>query len=143
MTRKVSETVARIKLGLADELRLGNLDARRDWGFAGDYVESMWRMLQPDQPADYVIATGEMHPVRGFLDEVFGYLDLDWHGHVEIDPRYFRPTEVDALCGDASKARRVLGWEPKVGFQELARMMVDSDMKMAQREAILRDQKSE
>jgi len=136
VTRKITRAAARIKcgLGLQDRLYLGNLDAKRDWGFAGDYVEAMWLMLQQDAPDDYVVATGQTHSVREFLDEVFGYLELDWRQHVEIDPRYFRPSEVDLLLGDASKARRVLKWEPRVGFRELARMMTDEDMKKAGRE---------
>jgi GDPmannose 4,6-dehydratase len=139
VTRKITRAATRIKLGLQDRLYLGNLDARRDWGFAGDYVKSMWLMLQQDKPDDYVIATGETHSVREFLDEVFSYLELDWEKHVELDTRYLRPAEVDMLQGDASKARRVLGWKPEVGFKELARMMVDADMKLARREAILRE----
>ena len=138
VTRKITRAATRIKLGLQDKLYLGNLDAKRDWGFAGDYVEAMWLILQHDQPSDYVIATGETHSVREFLEEVFGHLDLDWQKHVEIDPRYFRPTEVDALQGDASKARTVLGWDPKITFKDLARMMVDEDMKLARDEAVLR-----
>jgi GDPmannose 4,6-dehydratase len=128
VSRKVTRAAARIKMGKQDKLYLGNLDARRDWGFAGDYVEAMWRMLQVDKPDDFVIATGECHTVRELLDEAFSHLDLDWKAHVEIDPRYFRPTEVDELRGDMSKARRVLGWEPKVKFRELVRMMVDADL---------------
>jgi GDPmannose 4,6-dehydratase len=128
VSRKITRAAARIKLGRQDKLFLGNLDARRDWGFAGDYVEAMWRMLQVDKPDDYVIATGECHTVRDFLDLAFGHLDLDWKRHVEIDPRYFRPTEVDELRGDMSKARRQLQWEPKVKFAELVRMMVDADL---------------
>jgi GDPmannose 4,6-dehydratase len=128
VSRKITRAAARIKLGRQDKLFLGNLDARRDWGFAGDYVEAMWRMLQVDKPDDYVIATGECHTVRDFLDLAFGHLDLDWKKHVEIDPRYFRPTEVDELRGDMSKARRQLQWEPKVKFAELVRMMVDADL---------------
>ncbi|MCK4659530.1 MAG: GDP-mannose 4,6-dehydratase [Phycisphaerae bacterium] len=139
VTRKITRAATRIKLELQDRLYLGNLDARRDWGFAGDYVEAMWLMLQQSRPEDYVISTGWKHSVREFLDEVFGHLDLQWQGYVEIDPRYFRPTEVDELCGDSTKARKQLGWEPKVGFRELARMMVDADMKLAHREAILRE----
>ena len=130
VTRKITKAAARIKLGLQWELFLGNLEARRDWGFAGDYVEAMWLMLQQDQPDDYVIATGETHTVREFLDVVFGYLDLDWHRYVKIDPRYYRPTEVDLLIGDASKAKQLLGWTPKVGFRDLAVMMVEEDLKM-------------
>ena len=128
VTRKISNAVARIKLGKQDELVLGNLDAKRDWGFAGDYVEAMWRMLQAAKPEDYVIATGECHTVRDFLDEAFAALDLDWKPYVEIDPRYFRPAEVDELRGDMSKARRELGWEPKVKFKELVQMMVKADL---------------
>ncbi len=139
VTRKITQAATRIKLGLQDKLYLGNLEAKRDWGFAGDYVETMWRMLQQDKPDDYVIATGETHSVREFLDEVFGYLELDWNKHVEIDPRYFRPSEVDFLQGDASKARQALKWEPKVTFKGLAKMMVDADMKLAEREKILKE----
>jgi GDPmannose 4,6-dehydratase len=134
VTRKITIAAARIQLGLQDKLFLGNLDARRDWGFAGDYVDAMWRMLRQERPDDYVVATGETHSVREFLDEVFGCLDLDWKRHVEIEPRYFRPTEVDVLCGDASKARRVLGWEPRVKFRELARMMAQADLELARRQ---------
>jgi len=132
VTRKVTRAAASIKLGLQDKLFLGNLDAKRDWGFAGDYVEAMWLMLQQDEPEDYVIATGETHSVRELLEESFGYLDLDWREYVEIDPRYFRPAEVDLLIGDASKAKRKLGWEPRVSFRELVRMMVDADLKSVQ-----------
>jgi len=128
VTRKITKAVARIKLGLQDKLFLGNLDAKRDWGYAGDYVEAIWLMLQQNEPDDYVIATGETHSVRDFLDQAFGYAGLDWQKYVEIDARYFRPTEVDLLLGDCSKARRKLGWRPKVSFQELVRMMVDADM---------------
>jgi GDPmannose 4,6-dehydratase len=134
VTRKITRAAARIKLGLQDKLYLGNLDAKRDWGFAGDYVDAMWRILQHDQPDDFVVATGEMHTVREFLELTFAQLELDWNKYVEIDPRYLRPTEVDELCGDASKARRVLGWEPKVGFRELVTMMVAADLDAAQRE---------
>ena len=126
-------------MGLQKKLYLGNLDAKRDWGFAGDYVEAMWLMLQQDKPDDYVVATGETHSVREFTEEVFGYLDLDWQEYVEIDPRYFRPSEVEYLEGDASKAREVLKWKPKVSFEELARMMTDTDMKIAEREKIIND----
>ena len=128
VTRKITRAAARIKLGRQDKLFLGNLEARRDWGFAGDYVEAMWRMLQADKPEDYVIATGEAHSVREFLEVVFGHLGLDWQKHVEIDPRYFRPAEVDELRGDFSKAKRQLGWEPKVRFEALARMMIEADL---------------
>ena len=133
VTRKITLAAARIKLGLQEKLLLGNLDARRDWGFAGDYVEAMWAILNQDEPDDYVIATGETHSVRDFLDEVFGHLDLDWHEYVEIDPRLFRPSEVDVLCGDAGKARRLLNWEPKVTFRDLARLMTDHDLELARR----------
>jgi GDPmannose 4,6-dehydratase len=139
VTRKITRAATRIKLGLQDKLYLGNLDAKRDWGFAGDYVETMWLMLQQDKADDYVIATGETHSVREFLDEVFGYLGLDWQKYVEIDPRYLRPTEVDFLQGDSTKARKVLKWEPKVTFKELAKMMTDADMKLAKDEKILKD----
>jgi len=140
VTRKITRAATRIKLGLQDKLYLGNLDAKRDWGFAGDYVETMWLMLQQDEPDDYVIATGENHSVREFLDEVFGYLDLDWHKYVEIDQRYYRPTEVDVLLGDASKAKKVLKWQPKVTFKELARMMTDADMEIARHEKLIKEQ---
>jgi len=140
VTRKITRAATRIKLGLQEKLYLGNLDAKRDWGFAGDYVEVMWLMLQQDEPDDYVIATGRSHSVKEFVAEVFSYLDLDWADHVEIDPRYLRPSEVDLLQGDASKARRVLGWEPKVGFKDLARMMTDADMKIARRQKIIKEQ---
>jgi GDPmannose 4,6-dehydratase len=128
VTRKITRAATAIKLGLQDRLYLGNLDAKRDWGYAGDFVRAMWLMLQQDEPDDYVIATGETYSVREFLDEAFGYLDLDWKEYVEIDPRYYRPAEVDLLIGDASKARRRLGWEPKVTFKQLVRMMVDADL---------------
>jgi GDPmannose 4,6-dehydratase len=139
VTRKITQAATRIKLDLQDKLYLGNLDAKRDWGYAGDYVEAMWLMLHQDNPDDYVVATGESHSVREFVEEVFGYLGLDWREYVEIDKRYLRPTEVDYLKGDASKAKRVLGWEPKVKFRELARMMTDADMKLAEKEKILKD----
>ena len=135
VTRKITRAAARIKLGLQDRLFLGNLDARRDWGFAGDYVEAMWRMLQVDQADDFVIATGETHTVRELLDVAFGRLGLDWQRYVEIDPRYFRPAEVDDLCGDMSKARRLLGWEPRVRFHELVTRMVDADFEDLSRQA--------
>ena len=128
VTRKITRAAAAIKLGLQNKLYLGNLDAKRDWGHAKDFVEAMWLMLQQDEADDYVIATGETHSVREFLDEAFGRLDIDWKQFVEIDPRYFRPTEVDLLVGDASKARRKLGWEPKITFKELVRAMVDADL---------------
>jgi len=139
VTRKITRAATRIKLGLQDKLYLGNLDAKRDWGFAGDFVEAIWLMLQQEKPDDYVIATGETHSVREFLDEVFGYLDLDWHKYVEVDKRYFRPTEVDCLQGDASKAKKVLKWEPKVKFKELAKIMTAADMKLAENEKVLKD----
>jgi GDPmannose 4,6-dehydratase len=127
VTRKITRAAARIKHGLDSKIYLGNLDARRDWGFAGDYVEAMWLMLQQERPDDYVVATGESHTVRDVLDVAFGALGLDWKPHVEIDPRYYRPTEVDHLLGDAGKARERLGWKPKVLFRELIEMMVRSD----------------
>ena len=127
VTRKITRAVARIKHGLQDKLYLGNLDAKRDWGYAPDYVEAMWLMLQADEPDDYVIATGETHSVREFLEQAFSHAGLEWEEHVEIDPRYFRPSEVDVLLGDASKARERLGWEPKVGFEKLVTLMVDAD----------------
>ena len=139
VTRKITRAATRIKLGLQDKLYLGNLDAKRDWGFAGDYVEAMWLMLQADEPDDYVVATGKTYSVRQFLDEVFGHLDLDWNDYVEIDPRYFRPTEVDLLLGDATKAKKVLNWQPKVDMKQLAQMMVDGDMKLAENEKVIRD----
>lgn len=128
VTRKITRAVARIKHGLQDKLFLGNLDAKRDWGHARDYVEAMWLMLQQDKADDYVIATGETYSVRDFLDAAFGHVGIDWQKHVEIDPRYYRPAEVEILLGDASKARRVLGWAPKIGFKDLVREMVDSDL---------------
>jgi GDPmannose 4,6-dehydratase len=137
VTRKITRALTRIKLGLQDKLYLGNLDARRDWGFAGDYVEAMWLMLQHHSPSDYVIATGESHSIREFLDLAGAYCGLDWTRHVEIDPRYLRPTEVDHLRGDSSKARRALGWEPKVDFEGLVKMMVDRDTELALQERTL------
>jgi GDPmannose 4,6-dehydratase len=129
VTRKVSRAVARISLGLQDSLSLGNLDARRDWGFAGDYVEAMWRMLQQDTADDYVVATGETHSIRELLDVAFRHVGIDdWSARVVQDPRFFRPAEVDLLIGDPTKAREKLGWEPRVGFEELVRMMVDHDL---------------
>jgi GDPmannose 4,6-dehydratase len=133
VTRKITRAVARIKLGMAGKLYLGNLDARRDWGFAGDYVRAMWSMLQQEGPGDYVIGTGESHSVREFVEEAFSYAGMDWNEHICIDPRYFRPAEVDALQADASRARRMLGWTPRVGFRELVRMMVDADVAELQR----------
>jgi len=143
VTRKITRAATRIKEGLQQKLYLGNLDARRDWGFAGDYVEAMWLMLQADEPDDYVVATGETHSVREFLAEVFGYLDLDWQEYVEIDPRYFRPAEVDLLLGDATKAREKLGWRPRVSFKELARMMVEHDWRLAKEERLLSEHRQE
>lgn len=139
VTRKITRAATRIKLGLQDKLYLGNLDAERDWGFAGDYIEAMWLMLQQDEPDDYVIATGERHSVREMAAVTFGLLDLDWQDYVEIDPIYYRPAEVELLEGDATKARTKLGWEPKVGFTELVEMMVDSDMELARQEKALVD----
>lgn len=136
VSRKITRAATRIKLGLQDKLFMGNLEARRDWGYAKDYVEAMWLMLQAGEADDYVIATGESHSVREFLDETFGYLDLDWKRHIETDPRYFRPAEVDILVGDASKARSVLGWEPKVNFKQLVRLMVDHDLELARQESL-------
>src|SRR4029450_12090766 len=128
VTRKVTDGVARIKLGLASELRMGNLDAQRDWGFAGDYVEAMWLMLQQDTPDDYVIATGETHSVRELCELAFERVGLDWEKYVVVDERFFRPAEVDLLVGDASKARQVFGWEPRTTFEELVNLMVDADV---------------
>ena len=129
VTRKITDGAARIKLGLADELALGNLDAKRDWGFAGDYVDAMWRMTQQDEPDNYVVATGETHSVQEFVEEAFSYLDMDYEEYVTIDPRFVRPAEVDLLLGDPSFAKKKLGWEPSVSFGELVKMMVDADMK--------------
>ena len=139
VSRKITRAATRIKLGLQNKLYLGNLAAKRDWGFAGDYVQAMWLMLQQDEPEDFVIATGQAHTVSQMLDVAFGYLDLDWHEYVELDPRYLRPTEVDLLLGDAGKARSKLGWKPTVGFEELIKMMVDADLKLAREEKILRN----
>ena len=135
VTRKITRAAARIKLGLQDKLSLGNLDAKRDWGFAKDYVEGMWLMLQQDQPEDFVLATGAAHTIRQFLDFAFGYLDLDWNDHVETDPKYLRPSEVHLLRGDASKAKRLLGWEAKTSCRELAELMVEHDLELAKNEA--------
>lgn len=134
VTRKVSDAVARIKLGLQKKLKLGNLDAMRDWGFAGDYVKAMWMMLQQDAPDDYVVATGEKHSVRELVELAFAHVGLDWQAHVETDPALFRPAEVNTLRGDAAKARRVLGWRPEVDFVGLVRMMVDADLARVRRE---------
>jgi GDPmannose 4,6-dehydratase len=133
VTRKITNGVARIKLGLQKQLSLGNLESQRDWGFAGDYVDAMYRMLQQPEPDDYVIATGEMHNIREFLELAFTRAGLDWRDHVVSDPRFFRPAEVDRLVGDFSKAREKLGWQPTTSFEELANMMVDADMKAQQR----------
>ncbi|HOD03940.1 MAG TPA: GDP-mannose 4,6-dehydratase [Anaerolineaceae bacterium] len=130
VTRKITRALAAIRAGKQKHLYLGNLDSRRDWGYAPEYVEVMWRMLQQDQPKDYVIGTGESHSIREFLDEAFGYAGMDWHQFVEIDPRYFRPTEVDYLLSDPSRSRNELGWEPKVRFHELVRIMVDADLEL-------------
>jgi GDPmannose 4,6-dehydratase len=135
VSRKITRAATRIKLGLQEKLYVGNLEARRDWGYARDYVEAMWMMMQVDQADDYVIATGETHSVREFIEKAFSSLDLDWQEYVEIDPRYFRPAEVDLLLGDASKARSLLGWKPKVTFDELVRLMVDHDLELAKQEA--------
>ena len=137
VTRKITRAVGRMRYGLQDKLYLGNLEAKRDWGFAGDYAEAMWMMLQQPEPDDFVIATGEAHSVLEFVESAFGYAGLDWRKYVETDPRYLRPTEVDHLEGDASKARRILGWNPKVDFDSLVRMMVDSDSESALREQTL------
>jgi GDPmannose 4,6-dehydratase len=134
VTRKITRSLGRIKVGLQDKLSLGNLEAKRDWGFAGDYVEAMWLMLQQETPDDYVIATGETHSVQEFLELAFGCLELDWHKYVETDPRFFRPSEVDVLCGDSGKARRMLGWQPKVTFKDLVALMVDADLQLAKNE---------
>jgi GDPmannose 4,6-dehydratase len=135
VTRKITRAIGRIKHGLQDKVYLGNLDAKRDWGYAGDYVEAMWLMLQQEEPEDFVIATGETHSVKEFAEAAFDYAGLSWEKYVGVDPRYFRPTEVELLLGDASKAREKLGWKPKVGFEELIRRMVDADMELAARQA--------
>ncbi len=134
VTRKITRAATRIKVGLQKKLYLGNLDAKRDWGYAKDYVDAMWRMLQQDVPEDFVIATGETQTIRAFLDMVFEQLELDWEDYVEIDPRYFRPAEVDLLLGDASQAQQKLGWTPATDVRELARIMVEHDLELAQRE---------
>ncbi|MBD5781472.1 GDP-mannose 4,6-dehydratase [Pelagicoccus sp. NFK12] len=135
VTRKITRAATRIKMGLQEKLYLGNLDAKRDWGYAKEYVEMMWLMLQQDQPEDYVIATNETHTVKEFVQETFAHLDLDWEKYVEYDKRYERPAEVDLLIGDPAKAKQKLGWEPKVKFKELVKIMVDADLKLAQDEA--------
>jgi GDPmannose 4,6-dehydratase len=132
----VTRGAAKIKLGLANELRMGNLEAQRDWGYAGDYVEAMWLMLQQDEPDDYVIATGRTHSVRVLCEVAFGYLGLDYRDYVISDPKFYRPAEVDQLVGDASKARRILGWEPRVSFEELIHMMVDADLEALQKDRV-------
>ena len=139
VTRKITRAVGRIKMGLQDKLYMGNINSLRDWGFAGDYVEGMWRILQHDKPDEFVLATGEMHSVKEFLEMAFARVGLDWEKHVECDKRYLRPTEVDQLLGDAAKARRELGWEPKVKFPELVAMMVDADLELARKERALKD----
>lgn len=139
VTRKITRAATQIKLGLRDKLYLGNLEAKRDWGFAGDFVEAMWLMLQQDKPDDYVIATGETHSVREFAEKVFSKLGLDYSQHVAIDPRYFRPTEVDVLLGDASKAKKALNWQPKVSFDQLVDMMIAADLELAKKEKTLVD----
>jgi GDPmannose 4,6-dehydratase len=139
VTRKITRAATQIKLGLRDKLYLGNLEAKRDWGFAGDFVEAMWLMLQQDKPDDYAIATGETHSVREFAEKVFSKLDLDHSQYVAVDPRYFRPTEVDVLLGDASKARKALKWEPKTSFDELVDMMIATDLELAKKEKTLMD----
>ncbi|HTU47140.1 MAG TPA: GDP-mannose 4,6-dehydratase [Bryobacteraceae bacterium] len=141
VTRKITRAVGRIRAGLQDKLYLGNLDARRDWGFAGDYVHAMWLMLQQSEPSDFVIATGEAHSVREFLEEAFSYAGLRWERHVEIDPAYFRPTEVDYLLGDAGKAYSALGWKPRATFRQLVHMMVDADVRLAGDERLVHEKK--
>jgi GDPmannose 4,6-dehydratase len=137
VTRKITRALGRIHFGFQDKLYLGNLEARRDWGHAADYVRAMWRMLQHHEPDDFVVATGEHHSVREFLDVASAHAGVDWHAHVEIDPRYYRPTEVDFLQGDADKARRLLGWEPSTTFEQLVASMVDNDMELARQEQTL------
>ena len=137
VTRKITRAVGRIKTGLQEKLYLGNLDARRDWGFSGDYVEAMWMMLQHSEPGDFVVATNEAYSVREFLEEAFSFAGLEWQKYVEIDPAYFRPTEVDYLLGDASKARKALGWKPRTTFRQLVHMMVASDLRLAEEERLV------
>jgi GDPmannose 4,6-dehydratase len=141
VSRKITRAATRIKVGLQQKLYLGNLEARRDWGYAPEYVEAMWLMLQQEGPDDYIIATRETHSVKEFVQEAFGLLDLDWCKHVEIDSRYVRPTEVDLLLGDYSKAKKTLGWRPKVSFKELVHIMVDADLELAKREAHMNNYK--
>jgi len=142
VTRKITRAATRIKEGLQDTLYLGNLEAKRDWGFAGDYVEAMWLMLQQDEPDDFVVATGETYSVRDFVQAAFSILGLDWERYIRLDPRYLRPTEVDLLLGDNTKARKVLGWVPKVGFRQLVEMMVEADWKLARREKVVHENRS-
>jgi GDPmannose 4,6-dehydratase len=143
VTRKITRAATRIKMGLQDSLYMGSLDAKRDWGFAGEYVEAMWLMLQQEEPDDYVISTGETHSVREFCEETFGLLDLDWQEYVKHDARYERPSEVDLLVGDPSKAKKQLDWEPKVKFKDLVRIMVDADLKLARHELAMRQSTGE
>ena len=138
VTRKITRAVAQIKAGLTDKLYLGNLDAKRDWGYAKEYVVAMWLMLQQEEPDDYVIATGETHSVRDFVEEAFSYAGLDWRKHVEIDRKYYRPAEVDLLVGDSRKAKKQLGWEPKTRFKDLVRLMVDADVAVVKDERGIR-----
>ncbi len=142
VTRKITRAATRIKEGLQDALYLGNLDAKRDWGFAGDYVEAMWLMLQQEKADDFVVATGETHSVRDFAETAFSILGLDWERYIRLDPRYLRPTEVDLLLGDSTKARKVLGWSPKVAFRQLVEMMVEADWKLARREKLVQENRS-
>ena len=139
VTRKITRAVGRIKMGLQNKLYMGNIESLRDWGYAGDYVEGMWRILQHEKPDEFVLATGEMHSVKEFLEEAFSRVGLDWQEYVECDSRYLRPSEVDQLLGDASKARRELGWEPKVKFKDLVAMMVDADLELARRELAVKE----
>ena len=139
VTRKITRAATRIKLGMQKKLYLGNLEAKRDWGYAGDYVEAMWLMLQQEKPDDYAIATGETHSVREFVEKVFAKLDMDYHDYVEIDSKYFRPTEVDVLLGDSTKAQKTLNWKPKVTFEKLVEMMITTDMEVANKEKTLLD----
>jgi GDPmannose 4,6-dehydratase len=139
VTRKVTDAVARISLGVANELRLGNLDAQRDWGYAGDYVEAMWLMLQQDEPQDFVIATGETHSVREFVEIAFNHLGLNWQDYVVIDPKFHRPAEVDLLIGDANRAREILGWHPKTSFESMVRLMVDADVECVRKQLAMQN----
>jgi GDPmannose 4,6-dehydratase len=143
VSRKVTDAAARIKLGIQEKLVMGNLDANRDWGFAGDYVQAAWLMLQQDKPGDFVVATGVKHSVRELIELAFSHVGLDWREHVESDQKMFRPAEVNTLRGDASKTRRVLGWAPTVSFAELIRMMVDADMERVRREVAVQDRSRE